>query len=124
MTTGPHAALPGGLWIDAQLPPALVGWLATLGEHAVHVVELGLLAAADQTIFDAARGADAIVVTKDEDFVRLLEKHGPPPRVVWITVGNVRNAQLQAIVRRRWPSIRTQLAAGEPLIELAEASRA
>jgi hypothetical protein len=45
------------------------------------------------------RAAEAsVVVTKDEDFVRLLERHGPPPQIVWVTCGNVRNAALRAVV--------------------------
>ena len=86
----------------------------------MHVTDLGLLTATDGEIFDAARAANAIVVTKDEDFVRLLETHGPPPRVLWVTVGNVRNAQLHAIFSLHWPSVSAQLAAGEPLIEIAD----
>jgi predicted nuclease of predicted toxin-antitoxin system len=113
-------ALPGGVWIDAQLPPALAGWLEEMGVPARHIVDLGLLTAADQAIFYATRRADAVVVTKDEDFLRLLEANGPPPRVVWVTIGNVRNAELRTIVTRRWLTIREQLEAGEPVVELAE----
>lgn len=82
------------VWVDAQLPPALARWLAgEFGVDARHVDEAGLLGAADPAIFAAARagGAD-VVVTKDDDFVRLLDQHGPPPQVVWVTLGNLRNA--------------------------------
>lgn len=112
----------GEIWIDAQLPPALVEWLAEWGATSRHVADLGLLAAHDEAIFAAARRALAVVVTKDEDFVRLLETHGPPPQVLWVTVGNVRNARLRSLFERHWPAIRAQLAAGEPLVELAESA--
>lgn len=39
--------------------------------------DLGMLSAPDPEIFTAARAANAVVVTKDEDFVRLLESLGP-----------------------------------------------
>jgi predicted nuclease of predicted toxin-antitoxin system len=83
-------------------------------------MELAMLTAPDENIFIAAREARAVIVTKDEDFVRLLEAHGAPPQVVWVTVGNVRNARLRTLFERHWPAIREQLGAGEPLIELAE----
>ena len=124
MTPAPDTALRGELWIDAQLPPALAEWLAEWGAPCRHVAELGLLAAPDEGIFAAARQEVAVVVTKDEDFVRLLEAHGPPPQVVWVTVGNVRNARLRVLFERHWPAIRAQLTAGEPLVELAEAAEA
>ena len=123
MTPGQDAATLGELWIDAQLPPALATWLTEWGAVSRHVADLGMLRAPDEGIFAAARRAQAVAVTKDEDFVRLLEVHGPPPQVVWVTVGNVRNARLRALFERHWPAIREQLLAGEPLVELSEASR-
>lgn len=120
MTTVEESAAPGELWIDAQLPPALVAWLTEWGAVARHVTEMAMLTASDEGIFAAAREARAVVVTKDEDFVQLLEAHGAPPQVVWVTVGNVRNARLRTLLERHWPAIRDQLGSGEPLIELSE----
>lgn len=108
------------VWVDAQLPPALARWLAQeYGVDAAHVNDIGYLGADDPVIFEAARvGGAAVVVTKDEDFVQLLEQRGPPPQVVWITLGNVRNAALRAAVLPVWPRIAVLLAAGEPLVEI------
>lgn len=53
------------VWIDAQLPPTLAGWLARRGITATHVQDLGLLQASDLTIFSQARAADAVIVTKE-----------------------------------------------------------
>ena len=47
--------------------------------------DLGLREAKDPEIFAAARLAEAIVLTKDADFVELVERLGPPPRLLWIT---------------------------------------
>ena len=109
------------VWVDAQLPPALARWLAAApGVEAVHTFDLGLLGAADRAIFDAARAAGAAVVTKDVDFVALLERRGPPPQVVWVTAGNVSNAGLRALVAAAWPRCADLLRAGEPLVELGD----
>lgn len=36
--------------IDAQLPPTLCGWLRERGHQAVHVFEIGMVAASDAEI--------------------------------------------------------------------------
>ena len=106
-------------WIDAQLSPALATWLRqTLDVSAVAVRDLQLRDATDAAIFQAARDAHAIVLTKDGDFVRLLEQHGPPPQVVWITCGNTSNAVLTRMIERSWSTVSALLVAGEALVEL------
>jgi predicted nuclease of predicted toxin-antitoxin system len=110
----------GVVWVDAQLPPALAQWLRTTqGIDAWHVAAVDQLAADDPAIFAAARaGRAAIVVTKDDDFVELVERLGPPPQIVWVTCGNMKNAELRAIVLEAWPRVAELLASGEPLVEL------
>jgi len=81
------------LWLDAQLSPSPATWFRqALQVSAVAVRALQLREATDAVIFQAARNARAVVVTKDADFVRLVEQHGPPPQVVWLTCGNTSNA--------------------------------
>ncbi len=110
-------------WIDAQLPPAFAEWINAAGGRAVHVADIGLLRAPDPEIFAKARAAQVVLVTKDEDFVLLLDVHGPPPPVVWVTVGNVRNAALRALWERSWEAVAQQIDAGERLVELGGALR-
>lgn len=54
----------------------------------------------------------------DAQHVELVERLGPPPQVVWVTCGNVRNAELRVIVLDAWPRVAELLASGEPLIEI------
>ncbi len=110
----------GVLWVDAQLPPALAHWLRKRhGIEAWHVAEVELLDVDDRAIFAAARtGRAAIVMTKDDDFVELVERHGPPPQVVWVTCGNLRNAELRTLILDAWPRVAELLAAGETLVEI------
>jgi len=65
---------------------------------------LGLRDAKDPPIFQAARAADAVVMTKDSDFVEMLHRLGPPPKVLWVTCGNTSNAQLREILSRQLPT--------------------
>jgi predicted nuclease of predicted toxin-antitoxin system len=41
--------------------------------------------AADCSAHRAARPAGAIVMTKDVDFVQLVERFGPPPSLIWLS---------------------------------------
>lgn len=71
------------VWIDAQLPPSLARVLSReFSIEASHVLDLGLAGSKDEAIFLAARAAGVIVVTKDSDFVHLLERYGPPPKIL------------------------------------------
>ena len=110
-------------WVDAQLPPTLARWLTQhAGIDAHHVSDLALLTARDPVIFDAARGNRVdVIFTKDEDFVLLLDQQRPPPQLVWGTCGNIRNAELRALVLSAWPRVAEWLRAGEPLVEIGRA---
>jgi predicted nuclease of predicted toxin-antitoxin system len=67
--------------------------------ESCHVGNLGLLAATDSEIFAAARAAGAAILTKDRDFLDLVERHGPPPFIIWITSGNTSDSALIRILR-------------------------
>ena len=64
------------------------------------------------------RTADVVLVSKDSDFVDLVQRLGPPPRLVWVTIGNVSNAHLRSAIERAWPRVVDLLEAGEPIVEL------
>ena len=107
------------VWADAQIAPELAGWMRqALGVDVQAVRDLGLRDAEDREIFVQARAAGAVVLTKDRDFVDLLERHGPPPQVVWLTCGNTSNAYLRELLGRVWPQVAALIAGGEPLVEI------
>jgi predicted nuclease of predicted toxin-antitoxin system len=107
------------IWIDAQLSPAIAAWLrSTFGMDAVAVRDLGLREATDEQVFAAARRANAVVMTKDSDFVLLLERLGPPPQVIWLRCGNTSNARLKEILTSTLPKALELLNVGERLVEI------
>jgi len=107
------------LWLDAHLSPKIASWLIDQFKLEVyHVRDLSLRQAEDPDIFQAARQANAIVMTKDEDFVILLEKLGPPPQVIWVTCGNTSNDHLKNILAEALPLALGMLQNGEPLVEI------
>jgi predicted nuclease of predicted toxin-antitoxin system len=109
------------LWLDAQISPTTASWLReAFGVDAMAVRELGLIAAKDRDIFDAARAAGAVVMTKDSDFVTLQERLGLPPQIIWLTCGNTSNARLRALLMECWPKAQSLLDAGERLVEIGD----
>ncbi len=59
-------------------------------------------------------------MTKDSDFVLLLEQLGPPPQVLWLTIGNTSNAHLKEVLSRSFASALELLLRGEALVEITE----
>jgi len=103
--------------VDQQLPPLLAERLRAGGHDAVHVRDLGLSAAADTAIWNEARRDNAVVISRDEDFVALTRRPGGA-RVVWVRLGNCTNASLLAAIEANWTAILGRLEAGEAFVEL------
>jgi len=85
--------------VDAQLPMALADRLEQLGHDAIHVKRLPR--GGDTRDSEITRFADnegRAVVTKDLDFRHMHETGGHPSRLLLITVGNVRNGVLLALI--------------------------
>ena len=109
------------LWLDAQLSPALAEWMTTtFAVEVLSVRDLSLREAEDLQIFEAARDAASVVMTKDSDFVELVERLGPPPQVLWITCGNTSNARLKQILNSCFPDALRLIQQGEPVVEIHE----
>ena len=108
------------IWVDAHLFPAIAIWItSTFGIEAVALRDLGLRDAEDPGIFEAARDRQVIVMTKDSDFVDLVERLGSPPQIIWLTCGNTSNARLREILSETLPRALDLLTAGETLVEIS-----
>jgi predicted nuclease of predicted toxin-antitoxin system len=89
------------IWIDAQLSPAIAKWIENnFDVTAVALRDLGLRDAEDLEIFNAAKKSGAVVMTKDSDFVSLLERLDAAPKIIWLTCGNTSNANLKFILSK------------------------
>ena len=112
-------------WLDAQLAPQLApqlaAWISTkFGVECKAVRDLGLRDAMDPAIFAAARAANAVVITKDKEFVSMVMKNGAPPQVLWITCGNTSNARMQEILEKSFATAQELLSKSEPLVEISD----
>lgn len=105
--------------VDANLPPALAGWLIDRGHSAIHVSDTGNASRPDRAIWDEALAGDWVIVSKDEDFARRRSLARQGPTVVWIRLGNTRRAALLAHLDRVWPRLEEALRRGEAIIEVS-----
>jgi predicted nuclease of predicted toxin-antitoxin system len=108
------------IWIDAQLSPSVALWINQSfdGINAKSMRALGLRDADDEVIFMEAKGQKVTIMSKDADFIKLLERFGPPPQIIWITVGNSSNASLKKILGKHFSTILEMLGNGEKFIEV------
>jgi predicted nuclease of predicted toxin-antitoxin system len=82
------------LLFDENLSPRLVGLLHDPYRGSRHVEDLGLRGQSDRTIWDYARQNEYVIVSKDNDFRQLSFLLGPPPKVIWLSVGNAGTEEL------------------------------
>ncbi len=107
------------IWVDAHLSPAIAAWITnTFGITAFPLRDLGLRDAEDPEIFAAAKAQGVIFMTKDSDFVDLVERLGTPPQIIWLTCGNTSNTRLQEILSSTLPEALELLQTGERLVEI------
>ena len=55
--------------------------------------------ASDSEIWDHAREANLVIVSKDNDFQQMSFVFGPPPKVIWIRRGNCSVQETERILR-------------------------
>lgn len=102
--------------VDAQLPRGLCRWLEGQGHEAEHVQDWPERPPTDDDIARRACDKGAIVISKDEDFVRLRL----PDRFafIWLRCGNVSNRGLAAWLEPQWPEVQRRLEAGARFLTL------
>ena len=104
--------------LDAQLPPALAVWITEIFEIPCFSAQfLNLRHAEDEEIFAFSKTKNAIVITKDDDFVSLLNRFGSPPKVIWLTCGNTSKNRLKEIFEANLASALTLLETND-LVEI------
>jgi predicted nuclease of predicted toxin-antitoxin system len=59
-----------------------------------------------------------VLITKDEDFAALARQRTRRPQVIWIRLGNITNAALQAALNSILDEILDGLKKGERVIEV------
>ena len=87
------------LLLDENLSESLVRRLADIYAEVLHVRTLGHAGATDAAIWELAKRHDALLVSRDEDFRAMSVLYGPPPKVVWLNIGNPGSAVVAQVLR-------------------------
>lgn len=66
---------------------------------SVHVVDLGLGEAPDESVWDYAGAHGLVIVSKDDDFRQRALLLGPPPKVVIVALGNCTTDEVEQTLR-------------------------
>lgn len=89
------------LLLDAHIPPALAVWITQEFDIKCYSFEyLQWNSIKDIQAFFKAREMNAVIVSKDDDFVKILEREKSPPKVLWLTCGNTSKANLKIIFKQ------------------------
>ena len=110
------------IWVDAQLSPAIAAWINRTFDdiEAESVRAKGLHDASDHEIYEAAKKVDAVIMSKDDDFIQLIEQRGSPPKLIWITCGNTSNAKMRDILSAALLKTKELLESGENVVEISD----
>ena len=102
--TAPRRACGVKLLLDENLSPRLVQRLEPVYPGSTHVDHVGLRGKTDAEIWEFAGGENYTIVSKDNDFRQLSVLYGPPPKVVWLSVGNVGTDAIAELLDSPTPS--------------------
>jgi predicted nuclease of predicted toxin-antitoxin system len=107
--------------IDAQLPQRLATELKQSGFEATHTLDLpDGNRTTDQALIDLSVSLQAILVTKDSDFVQSFLLKREPWKLLLVSTGNIGNDELIALVQQNI----TQLTEAFKTFDFVELNRA
>lgn len=88
------------LLFDENVSPRLAIDLASEYPASAHVRDIGLRGAEDHRIWDYACTHGFVIVSKDTDFRERSYVEGPPPKIIWLDVGNAGTSEIVELLRR------------------------
>jgi predicted nuclease of predicted toxin-antitoxin system len=104
------------LLFDQNLSRRLPELLATEFPGSEQALLVHLDKSDDRTLWAYAAANGLAVVSKDEDFQKLSEALGPPPKFIWLRIGNSSTRAVEDLLRLRANDIRSFLADSESAI--------
>lgn len=108
--------------VDAQLPRALAELLRSYGHDSKHTLDLpDKNRTTDEILCLLALNEERVLVTKDEDFVDSFLLGGLPPKLLFVTTGNISNKELLELFRANLTAI-VHAPSAHSFVELDRAS--
>ena len=94
------------LLLDANISRELVKTLNPIFGDCAYADSMGLnISAVDMDIWNYTLSNEYIIVTKDSDFLNLLELKGFPPKIVLLKTGNNSSTALFELLKNNKPMI-------------------
>lgn len=87
------------LLFDQNLSRRLVRLLADIYPESTHVIDVQLDREDDRFVWDFAKSQGLTIVSKDSDFRQLSFFYGPPPKTIWLRVGNAPTSAAEGLLR-------------------------
>ena len=72
---------------------------------STHPDMLSIRGATDDTLWHLAAQRGYIIVSKDDDFRQRATLFGPPPKVIWVVIGNSSAAEIATLLRQHYENI-------------------
>jgi predicted nuclease of predicted toxin-antitoxin system len=89
------------LYIDVNVPFVYAAWK---GAEPVYIKDIDDRMS-DSDIWAMAKLNGAIIISRDSDFHRRIIHSLPPPKVVYLNLGNIKTKEFTALLERNWISI-------------------
>ncbi|MFC2130527.1 DUF5615 family PIN-like protein [Bacteroidota bacterium] len=109
------------IWLDAQLSPLIAKWIRD--EFQIEITplrDLALRNTPDREIFFQAKQYNAMIMTKDHDFIDLISQYGSPPQILLLTCGNTSNKNLKVILKHSFKMALKHIQNGESIVEISD----
>jgi len=88
------------LLFDENLSPNLPRLVMAAFPGSEHVRETGLKGRTDEDVWNHARLNGFTIISKDKDFYQRALLYGPPPKFIWLRLGNCTRDELLALIQR------------------------
>ncbi len=110
------------IWIDAQLSPLLLHG-STSAIRIFRQNQCDLSTFSEQMTLPylmRQKHAEAVIMSKDSDFLKLVDQFGTPPQIIWITCGNTSNNRMRAVLEKSLEKAVELIRSGEPIVEIGD----
>ena len=98
------------LLLDQNISRKILTDLTSAFPGSLHVIDLGLEAASDSTIWEHAKSQGLAIVSKDADFHQRSFLHGYPPEVIGLLLGNCSTLSVKQCIQTNEALIKEFLA--------------
>ena len=94
------------LLFDENLSPRLLDTLEPDFPDSTHIERLKMRGATDAAIWAYARDHGYTIVFEDNDFRQYAFLYGPPPKILWLAIGNAGTDAIARLIASRAAEIR------------------